>query len=139
MHICTLQPVKVSSFLHDPRSLCCIFFFFLFPLFFILFFSFEIYKNRLCTMCCLHRFRVHLCDSSRVHMRINYSKRNFLRLHSFFERGHSMEKKITEINIPTPLGPLSRFFVFLFFFLFLIIIIFYYFIFYLLNSSRVLR
>lgn len=68
-------------------------FFLLFLLFYFLF-ALEIYKNRLCTICCSHRLTIHLCDTGRVHTRINYSKRNFVRLHSFFERGHTMEKSL---------------------------------------------
>lgn len=110
MHIWTLQPVRVSSFLHGRLSLCDLFFFFhfFFHIFF-LFFAFEIYKNRLCTICRSHSFQNPFVWQQRVHMRINYSKRNFFKAPFILWKG--THGKVSEINIPTPLGPLSCLFV----------------------------
>lgn len=148
MHIWTLQPVRVSSFLHGSSFTLPYFFFFSFffvvvffsSLFFSSFFAFEIYKNRLCTIRRSHSVRIHLCDKQLSSHENKLFKEKLFKAPFILWKG--THGKVTEINIPTPLGPLSCLFVRLFVFcccccFFVLLLLFYFFN--LLNSLCVLH
>lgn len=110
MHIWTLQPVKVSSFLHGLLSLCDIFSFSFFSSFFLSFFFLHLRYTKIDYA----QFAAHTVSES-ICVTAASSHENKLFKEKLFKAPFILWKgthgKVTEINIPTPLGPLSCLFV----------------------------
>lgn len=128
MHIWTLQPVNVSSSLHVLLSLCAICFFFFF--FFFIFFSFFLHLRY--TKIDYAQFAAHavsesICETAASSHENKLFKEKLFKAPFILWKGTNLGK-VTEINIPTPLGPvclvcmLVRYFFFNYYYFFYLLI-----------------